>query len=93
MYKNADVWWCLDCVWGCLDGVWMVSGWCLDGVWIRSESVWGCINTKSVGNNITSWYSDIASYSGALYCIKRPLCGDVWIVSGGVWMGPECVWG
>lgn len=26
MYKNADVWWCLDCVWGCLDGVWMVSG-------------------------------------------------------------------
>ena len=74
-------------------GVWMVSGWCLDGVWIRSESVWGCINTKSVGNNITSWYSDIASYSGALYCIKRPLCGDVWIVSGGVWMGPECVWG
>ena len=74
-------------------GVWMVFGWCLDGVWIRSESVWGCINTKSVGNNITSWYSDIASYSGALYCIKRPLCGDVWIVSGGVWMGPECVWG
>ena len=29
-----------------------VFGWCLDGVWIRSESVWGCINTKSVGNNI-----------------------------------------
>ena len=34
--------------WLCLG----VFGWCLDGVWIRSESVWGCIKTKSVGNNI-----------------------------------------
>ena len=61
-------------------------GWCLDGVWIRSESVLGCINTKSVGNNITSWYSDIASYSGALYCIQISMSGGVWMVSESVWM-------
>ena len=49
-----------------------------------SESVWGCINTKSVGKLIILGH--------ALYCIKTPMPGGVWIVSEGVWMGSECVW-
>ena len=35
--------------WLCLG----LFGWCLDGVWVWSESVWWCINTKSVGNKWT----------------------------------------
>ena len=73
--------------------VWMVSGWCLDPVWewlvmYQYQICWQ-------QNYIKSGYSYIAFYSGALYCIKRPMSGGVWIVSrgvwivsGGVWMGP-----
>ena len=60
------------------------------GVWMGSESV----NTKSVGKEIIrSWHSDIVFYSCALYCIKTPMPGGVWIVSEGVWITSECVWG
>ena len=60
--------------WGCLD---CVSG-CLDGVWMQSESVWGCIDTKSVGKQIILGHdTQILSSSAALYCIKTPMSGGV----------------
>ena len=43
-----------------------------------SESVWGCINTKSVGKQIILGHdTQILSSSAALYCIKTPMSGGV----------------
>ena len=53
--------------------VWMVSGWCLGLVWECLVMYWYQICWQQ--NNIRSWYSDIAFYSGALYCIKRLMSG------------------
>ena len=56
------------------------------GVWMGSESVWECTYLYQIcwqRNHIRSWHSDIVFYSCALYCIKTPMPGDVWIVSAG----------
>ena len=75
---------------------------CLDGVRMGSESVWGCINSININSfnlipNLVAknydrpWYSYIAFIT--LYCIKMHISWGVWIVSGGVCMGSEFVWG
>jgi len=74
-------------------GVWIVSG----DVWMGSESVWGCIDTKSVGKNLyRSWqlrYSlffqcplirkDAYVWGVSGWCLW--VSDGVWIISGGVW--------
>ena len=61
------------------------------GVWMGSESVWGCINTKSFGKQIILGHdTQILSFIPG-YCIKMPMPGGVWIVSEGVWITSECV--
>ena len=75
---------------------------CLDGVRMGSESVWGCINSININSfnlipNLVAknydrpWYSYIAFIT--LYCIKMHISWGVWIMSGGVCMGSEFVWG
>ena len=66
------------------------------GVWMGSESVWECTYLYQIcwqRNHIRSWHSDIVFYSCALYCIKTPMPGGVWIVSAGCLDGVcGCLW-
>ena len=59
--------WCLGGVWGCLrvsEGVCIMSRWCLR---VSGEA---SIPNQLAWIYIRPWYSDIAVYSSALYCIK-----------------------
>ena len=77
LHKNAFVWGCLDCVCGCLDGVWK-----------ESESVWGCISTKSVGKQIILGQDiQILSFIPVLCIAQNCLClGVSGLCLRGVWM-------
>ena len=50
-----------------------------------SESVWGCINTKSVGKQIILGHdTQILSFIPVpCIALKTPMPGGVWIVSAG----------
>ena len=53
-------------------GVWIVS----EGVWMGSECVWGCINTKSVGKNVSN--SCLLRYCLFVWYHNSLLLSELW---------------